>query len=151
MSLKTFKVVSVVALVFSAVALTNSVLWAKGNKKPSEGKSFKVTGIVKSVNQNSLTLEQKGKGKLLGLGHGKQQEAAFTIAQNATVKWGNESKPLSGLSTGMRVRLHGVIGADGARTVNEITVLHTKHEKAKNNPAPSAASAGQSRPKGRGY
>lgn len=146
MSWRTFKTISVVALTVSAMTLTHSV-WAKGSKS-HEGKSFKVTGIVKSVSQNSITLEQKGKREL-AVGRRKHEQMTYAVASNVTVKSGNESLSLSSLAPGTRVRLQGMIGAGNARTVNEIFVLPAKREKSKNNATASKTSTHSLRQGGR--
>jgi len=144
MSWRIVKVVSVAALAVSALTLTHHLAWAKG-KKPSEGKSFKITGLVKSVDtdKNTITLEQKR--------HGKRREEIYTLAPNATIKSGSESKSLADLSAGMRVQLQGTIGAGNARTVSKIIILPAKQEKSKGNSTRSGSSAGQSRQGGGGY
>lgn len=108
------------ALAAAALALTAGGAQAKGSK-PASDKPFHTTGVVRSLDtgQNSITLEGK---------KGASTTPTFTLAPSAVVKSGSETKSLSDVSAGTKVKLIGTRGADGS-TVTEIDIVPAHHGK----------------------
>lgn len=117
--MKTRSLTSILPVALAAVtlALTAGTAQAKGSKTTSD-KPFHKTGVVQSVDtaQNSITLEGK-KGAT-----GAAAAPSYTLAPSAVVKSGSETKALSDVSAGTKVRLIGTRGASGS-TVTEIDIM----------------------------